>query len=1136
MANVFESISTWATGLADWVQEHLGDKELAAALREDLGLKAGSEQPKKPPEGTPAIDKYLAALDPDKQAFADMVAEIVDTVMLVKDFADTIAADGLSGWDVLYLLGKVAAADSLRVRAPAIYAIARLLEFISDDPDTVAELDPARLVGIVTGNPPPPGSGEAIAQRISSGIGLLIMIAEAIVDHLADDGVVDALYGWDPEPGSTSPTSDLIAQRTATVVVRLAGEEGAPGAKLGVTLIAVPPEHGGPGVFVSFTGAATLAGDLGDAHVALEFGAANAFSLFIPFGGATRSLQAAGEPSGFVSFDVTPKPDPEKPALRFGVPKGTRLDIGSFGLGVEIGTDRAGVRLALVKGLVVISLADGDGFISKLPGGRIEVPFDLGLTVDTEHGLRFDGGTSARVNLPVGATVFGVFTIQYLELAIGPSPSGSVGIELAGAFSLKLGPFRASVDRIGMSIDPGAAANNPEGLADLIAFKPPNGIGLALDAGVVKGGGYLFIDHARHEYAGALELAITLPVAGTISIKAVGFLSTRRPDGKEGWSLFLLLYSQFRVQLSWGFTLNGVGGMLGLHHGVDNLALSEGMRSGVLDDILFPDDPVGDAPRIVNRLRTVFPMERNTLTVGPALQIGWGTPTIVDIKLGLLFELDNALGGGRISLSKVTLLGQLLVQIPPKSTRVPPVIKLLVDVVGWYDFDEQWLFFRVGLRDSFIGVGGGSSPLKLNLNGELLASMRFGDNPSFVLSAGGFHPRFKDLPKGVPADLKRLGISLDIGVLKLTVESYFALTSNSVQTGLSIEIRADLGPVDIKGWLGFDALFVFEPTFHFIVEIRFGVSLRFKGFNLCGISVKLSLEGPGRWHAVGSATFSILFWDVDVGFDESWGSTPPVDAGTVDAAAALNAAVEDPASWSAQLPAASASLVTLQPAKSEIGLVAHPLGRLEFVQRVLPFGLDLVRIGERRIEGANRFELTSFTVGDHKVASPKVLTEHFARAQFVDRTDEEKLTDESFERFPAGAVLGSDDYTVPAAVGAATLEYEERYLEPDEIDWKIIDRGLGVRLTIDHEAIRRQSAWGGAGLSPRKRIEQLKGDGAKVVVVGEPGLALAGVVDVAPLTVGLSEFATASPSLARQESAAFAASMVVESYELSGVL
>ena len=74
-----------------------------------------------------------------------------------------------------------------------------------------------------------------------------------------------------------------------------------------------------------------------------------------------------------------------------------------------------------------------------------------------------------------------------------------------------------------------------------LGFKPPNGIGLSVDAGVVRGGGYLFFDAERGEYAGALELSF----AEFLSIKAIGLITTRMPDGSKGFSLLIVMSVEF---------------------------------------------------------------------------------------------------------------------------------------------------------------------------------------------------------------------------------------------------------------------------------------------------------------------------------------------------------------------------------------------------------------------------------------------------------------------------------------------------------------------------------------------------------------------------------------------------------------
>src|SRR6185295_2607876 len=96
-----------------------------------------------------------------------------------------------------------------------------------------------------------------------------------------------------------------------------------------------------------------------------------------------------------------------------------------------------------------------------------------------------------------------------------------------------------------------------------VGFKPPKGVGLSIDAGAVRGGGYLFFDTENEEYAGVVQLSIL----ETISITAIGMITTRMPDGSKGFSLLVIISVEFNpgIQLGMGFTLNGLGGILGLN-------------------------------------------------------------------------------------------------------------------------------------------------------------------------------------------------------------------------------------------------------------------------------------------------------------------------------------------------------------------------------------------------------------------------------------------------------------------------------------------------------------------------------------------------------------------------------------------
>ena len=269
-----------------------------------------------------------------------------------------------------------------------------------------------------------------------------------------------------------------------------------------------------------------------------------------------------------------------QPRQLLGIPGGSRLEAGTLraAAGADLtwqladrkATGDLVVEFAIQDGGLVLSLAGADGFLAAiLPSGGISVSFDVLAGWSAARGVYFEGGAALAVDIPVDIDL-GPIRIQLLHLEIGIGGDG-LTIEASGAISAALGPFALSVDRMGTRLRlafPSTGGNL--GPADLaIEFKPPDGIGVSLDAGVVKGGGYLFIDTAAAQYAGVLELAF-----GPVSIKAIGILNTRLPDGSDGWALLLLVFGEFpAVQLGFGFTLNGIGGVIGLQHGVSVDAL-----------------------------------------------------------------------------------------------------------------------------------------------------------------------------------------------------------------------------------------------------------------------------------------------------------------------------------------------------------------------------------------------------------------------------------------------------------------------------------------------------------------------------------------------------------------------------------
>jgi hypothetical protein len=1123
--SIFSSVVNWFKGAADWVQEHLGDPAIATALREDLGLKPGKD--------IPAADKgkfqqFGAGLDPDKAAFDETIAEISDVIPLFQALGDQLKAGDLDAADVSFLIARLAAVDSLRLRVPIVYSIAKLLTLITDDPDSPEMFDIDMLVKLFRDGPDgfPPDIGQRILRQLtpSAVVGLLEIL---LIDKVTDPNFMDFYYGWDSAPGSTTPIADIVASRAGTIQLRLPPSNPA---ALALTLVHVPSEHGGNGLFMALNG--TMSFEVNNPETNLETKVESLMpgqlSLFVPFEKTAHDASfSATDTSSYTKLTFLYGSE-KNPALRLGEKDKTRLDIAKVFLEAELSTESAGVRLGFKGAKLVIDLAkDGDAFVSSVGGDQVQAGMDFSLIADTKGGLRVDGGAGFKATFPGGDLFGGALTVHHMDLALGPGTQNrDLGLEISGAFAFKLGPFQGSIDRLGFLLSANFGQGNLGWLDLALGFKPPNGIGLVIDASIVKGGGFLYIDSDRGEYAGALELKFE-----SFGIKAIVILSTKLPDGSPGWSLLVMLYSQFPpIQLTWGFTLNGIGGMIGVQHGLQIEELKSGMRTGALDDILFPTNPVADAPRIINRLRAIFPATPRALVVGPMIELGWSTPTIIRIRMGVLFQLDNVFGGDQpVAIQRIILLGQLLIELPPEVEKDLVVLRLLVDFYGYYDFSINRLEFAARLRDSHV--------IKLPLSGMLFVRAEFGDKPTFILSAGGFHPNFKDLPADIPSPIDRMEIKFNIGIVKVRAQKYFAITPATVQTGANIEVNASVGPVDLSGWLGYDAIFYFQPRFFFAVDIRAGVAVKFKGHNLAGVTLTFHLEGPGRWNARGKVTFSILWWDIEKSFDESWGSDPEIAPVTTNVSQLMKQALQDKSNWRAQLPLGGESVVTLAVMEGTTGVLAHPLGQFQMLQKVAPLGLELQRFGNTQIDGANKFELTRLVIGKEKIDNPDPALEFFARSHFVEMTEEEKLASPSFEKLQAGVTVGRDDYEAASDVMDAELSFETAYLNPDDTIRRTT-KATGVSIGISRTMVLSQAQHGAAAKSALRAKQALRPANAARIKLREPGLQITDA-DTQTSSVDLGGLSRTSRSMAEQSAreklgaqALNKSHLVVEDFEL----
>jgi hypothetical protein len=702
-----------------------------------------------------------------------------------------------------------------------------------------------------------------------------------------------------------------------------------------------------------------------------------------------------------------------KPLVR--LPGGSALQYQQFavagGLDLSSAANRdAFVELALAGLRFDLSLAGADGFIQGTMGrDSVQAPFDLTLRWSSKTGLSFSGSGGLHVTLSLQRAV-GPLKLDAAHIGIDVGEDG-IDTEASLTGRVVLGPVTASIERIGVTVGLSFHEGNL-GLFGLSPkFKPPTGLGLAIAAAGVTGGGVLGFDPQRAEYSGMLQLEL----ADTIAIKALGLLTTRLPDGSKGYSLVILLTAEgfAPIPVGLGFTLTGIGGLVALHRTVRTDVLRDGLKTGTLNSVLFPPDPLRNAPQIFSDLRRIFPPTAGRHVFGPMVQLRWGSPTLLTLDLALLVELPSPV--------RVIVLGRLQVLLPDQSH---PLIQIRMDALGVVDVSAETVSLDATLYDSKI--------LQFTLTGDMALRAAWGRQPQFVLAIGGFHPRYAP-PPGLPA-LRRLALQLADGdSLQLRCQAYVAVTSNTVQFGARVDLHAAGGGFSFDGMLGFDALIQFTPL-AFEVELGAALALRYRGRLLMGISFKGRLAGPTPWYVEGKAKISLLFFSVSVSFTRTFGrkATPPLPA-AVDVVGAIAAALADRRNWSGTVPRRQSPVVTLRETPPPPhGLRVHPWAELTVRERIAPLNRPLTKLGNAPLVGGPT--TVRVTVTDRTGAAPwrtTPVSEPFAVAQFTDLREDEQLAQPAFVALDGGLTVAADDVVVDDEAGLTTpIAYETLLLDP----------------------------------------------------------------------------------------------------------
>jgi len=653
-----------------------------------------------------------------------------------------------------------------------------------------------------------------------------------------------------------------------------------------------------------------------------------------------------------------------------------------------------GAGLSVTDAFVDVSGEDGDSFLRKVMPPELTAPFDLTVVYRDGH-LDLEGGDPAapgrfELALPLDLDVS---VIRITELLLALTTGGAPSVEAALSGTAELGPIVAMVHRVGVIA---VFGGDRPGLR----LRFPDKVGLSIDTSTLTLAGFVAVDEAHGRYVGAVEIALL----GKFQLSAVALITTRNPDGTPGFSLLFLISIVFPVPitLGYGFFFAGAGGLLGINRSIDLDRLRNGLRAGTAESILFPIDIVRRADAIVRDLEQVFPVQQGNFLVGPMAMITWSSPPLITLQLGIAIQLGSPF--------RLAILGLLRAALPDAKE---PVLDLKVAFLGAVDVGAKLLSFDASIYDSYIGRG----DLKLTLEGDIAVRLCWSDQPDFVASVGGFHPRYSPPTHLHLPALRRVKVSLLKDNPRLSLSVYFAITSNSVQLGARLDFYLGVAGFSVEGEFGFDVLFQFSP-FLFDAEVYARLAVRAGGSTLLSIDLDFSLRGPTPWIARGTASFHILFFSVSVEFEKRFGEEQLDTAPLAALLPLLRAELERLDNWQAALPSWLAGAVQVRPPAAG-ALVVDAGGTLSFSQRVMPFETPITRFGTSVPSDVGYLHLPVLKLaGASDPAPADALQEPFSPGAFTVIADDDKLRAPSFERLASGIQVStgahlSTTYTRP---------------------------------------------------------------------------------------------------------------------------
>ena len=284
------------------------------------------------------------------------------------------------------------------------------------------------------------------------------------------------------------------------------------------------------------------------------------------------------------------------------------------------------------------------------------------------------------------------------------------------------------------------------------------------------------------------------------------------------------------------------------------------------------------------------------------------------------------------------------------------------------------------------------------------------------------------------------------------------------------------------------------------------MKIKYKGMTLFGVSVSGRFTGPDPKRVQGEWSVDLWLFSIGGPFDFTHRRRPAAAARcrAIDPLAGADRGAARRAQLERAAAAASRQLVSFRNRPGSAEVLVHPLGELGVRQQLLPLGIELDLFAGGVPQGERRFAITKAFVGDDPVTDLRPANEHFAAADFIELTDDEKLHRPSFEAMPAGVslapkALGFGGQAPGTANQAAVSEIDFEEIVSTPTATSSARRRRSRSAPCSSSTSRRVRAGGAVAAAERGGTAKFETATGRASRVGPERFAVAGVDDLAPV-------------------------------------